>query len=242
MPDDYHSKNSIKDLSIESLKTIALSLFLAFGIRVGVAESFLIPTPSMQPTLQIDDRLVVDKLSYRFHYPERGDIIAFQPTDQALSACGLPPDFRDAFIKRLIGLPGEQIEIKDGQVYVDGDMLPETYLAEEPDYQWGPMTVPSESYLLLGDNRNSSCDGHIWGFVPRDRLIGRAFIRFWPVDRIGAFSDHPTHPPIHPSTHPPFSPETIILTPSPSWSTPRPNLAVTHLPAPAPHHGGNVQP
>ena len=241
MPDDCNQQNPIKNLSIESLRTLSLSLFLAFGIRVGVAESFLIPTPSMQPTLQIDDRLMVEKLSYRFHSPDRGDIIVFQPTDQALSDCGLPPSFPDAFIKRLIGLPGEQIEIKGGQVYIDGDPLSETYLAEKPEYQWGPMTIPSDSYLLLGDNRNSSCDGHIWGFVPRDNLIGRAFVRFWPVGRIGGLSDHPSpHPPIHPFTHPPSLPETLIFTPSPSRSAPESNLSLTHLPAPALRHGGNV--
>ena len=241
MSDDCNQQNPIKYLSMESLRTLGLSLFLAFGIRVGVAESFLIPTPSMQPTLQIDDRLMVDKLSYRFNAPERGDIIVFQPTDQALRACGLPANFRDAFIKRLVGLPGEQIEIKGGQVYVNGDPLPETYLAEQPDYQWGPMTVPSDSYLLLGDNRNGSCDGHIWGFVPRDHLIGRAFVRFWPFSRIGDFSGHPSpHSPIPPSPYPPSFPEPLIFTPPPDRSVPEPNLSLTHLPAPALRHGGNA--
>ncbi|MCG8363748.1 MAG: signal peptidase I [Pseudanabaenales cyanobacterium] len=188
MPDNRDQHSRIKNLSIEGLKTISLSLFLAFGIRVGVAESFFIPTISMQPTLQIDDRLMVDKVSYRFNSPERGDIIVFQPTEQALKKCGLPLNFRDAFIKRLIGLPGEQVEIKGGLVYINGIPLTETYLAEKPQYQWGPMTVPSDAYLVLGDNRNSSCDSHAWGFIPRDHIIGRAFVRFWPVDRIGSLS------------------------------------------------------
>ena len=191
MPDDCDQQNRIKNLSIEGLRTIGLSLFLAFGIRVGVAESFFIPTLSMAPTLQIDDRLMVDKVGYRFNLPERGDIIVFQPTEPALKACGLPLNFRDSFVKRLIGLPGEQVEIKDGWVYINGAPLTETYLAEKPEYQWGPMTVPPNSYLVLGDNRNSSCDSHAWGFVPRDHIIGRAFVRFWPVGRIGTLSDLP---------------------------------------------------
>ena len=189
MANDSDQQTRIKELLIEGLKTIGLSLFLAFGIRVGVAESFFIPTLSMAPTLQIDDRLMVDKVGYRFNLPERGDIIVFQPTEQALKECGLPLNFRDSFVKRLIGLPGEQIEIKDGWVYINGDPLTETYLAEKPQYQWGPMTVPPDSYLVLGDNRNSSCDSHVWGFIPRDYIIGRAFVRFWPVGRIGPLSE-----------------------------------------------------
>ena len=189
MPNAFDPQTRIRDLAIEGLRTVGLSLFLAFGIRVGVAESFFIPTISMAPTLQIDDRLMVDKVSYHFNSPKRGDIIVFQPTEQALKACGLPLNFRDAFIKRLIGLPGEQLEIKDGWVYINGEPLTENYLAEQPQYQWGPMTVPSDSYLVLGDNRNSSCDSHAWGFIPHDHIIGRAFVRFWPVGRIGGLSE-----------------------------------------------------
>lgn len=191
MPDEHNQHSRIKNISIEVLRTVGLSLFLAFGIRVGVAESFFIPTRSMQPTLQIDDRLIVDKVSYRFNPPERGDIVVFQPTEQALKECGLPLNFQDAFIKRLIGLPGEQVEIKGGSVYINGELLTETYLAEKPQYKWGPTTVPSDSYLVLGDNRNSSCDSHAWGFVPRNHIIGRAFVRFWPVGRIGTLFELP---------------------------------------------------
>lgn len=173
-------------LWIDGLKTIGLSLFLAFGIRASIAQSFFIPSGSMEPTLQVGDRLMVDKLSYRFTNPDRGDIVVFSPPKAALANCGLPQNSSTPFIKRIIGLPGETVEVKSGSVFVNSRPIPESYITAPPQYQWGPTIVPSNSYFLLGDNRNNSCDGHAWGFVPRDRLIGRAFVRFWPPDRMGS--------------------------------------------------------
>jgi signal peptidase I len=142
----------------------------------------------MLPTLEINDRLIVDKLSYHFQKLERGDIVVFSPTD-TLKDQG----FKDAFIKRVIGLPGETVEVKGGRVYVNGQPLREEYIADQPQYQWGPMTVPPDSYLVLGDNRNNSYDSHYWGFVPRDRIIGRAVVRFWPPNRVGELSKDPNY-------------------------------------------------
>jgi signal peptidase I len=176
------------NLWIEGLKTVGLSLFLAFGIRAGVAQSFFIPSGSMEPTLQIDDRLMVDKLSYRFQTPQRGDIVVFQPPSAALSACGLSPNSHDSFIKRVVGLPGERVEVKAGQVYINDRPLAENYLASQPDYERQAQIIPSNSYLVLGDNRNNSCDGHEWGFLKRDRIIGKAIVRFYPFDRFEIFA------------------------------------------------------
>jgi signal peptidase I len=172
---------------IEGLKTIGLSAILAFGIRTFVAEARYIPSGSMLPTLQINDRLIVDKLSYHFHNPERGDIVVFSPTDTLKQQ-----NFKDAFIKRVIGLPGDKVEVKGGRVYVNDQPLREKYIEDEPQYQWGPVVVPPDSYLVLGDNRNNSYDSHYWGFVPRDRIIGRAAVRFWPPNRAGEFN-HPSY-------------------------------------------------
>lgn len=165
---------------IEGVKTIALSVILAFGIRTFVAEARWIPSGSMEPTLQIDDRLIVDKISYRFNSPQRGDIVVFNPTDTLKEQ-----KFKDAFIKRIIGLPGEEVQVKGGRVYVNGQPLRENYIADKPNYEWGPRTVPPGSYLVLGDNRNNSYDSHYWGFVPRENIIGRAVVRFWPLSRVG---------------------------------------------------------
>ena len=117
---------------VEGLKTIALSAILAFGIRTFVAEARYIPSGSMLPTLQINDRLIIDKVSYHFVEPTRGDIVVFSPTE-ALRA----RNFKDAFIKRIIGLPGDTVAVADGKVYVNGEALSENYLQDYPNYQWG---------------------------------------------------------------------------------------------------------
>lgn len=166
---------------VEGLQTIGLSIVLALGIRHFVAEARYIPSGSMEPTLEINDRLVVEKVSYYFNLPERGDIVVFWPPESLFP----PGKRRDAFIKRVIGLPGDTVEVRNGQVIVDGEVLQEDYIKAPPNYQWGPETVPAESYLVLGDNRNSSYDSHAWGYVPRENIIGRAVVRFWPPDRLG---------------------------------------------------------
>ncbi len=168
---------------IEGLQTIGLSIVLALGIRQFVAEARFIPSESMKPTLLIDDRLVVEKISYRFNPPKRGDIIVFQAPQKALDVVGSTT--KDAYIKRVIGLPGDTVEVKDGKVFIDGKALEENYIQAPPNYVLEPETVPEDQYLVLGDNRNSSSDGHVWGFLPKDTIIGRAVVRFWPPTRIG---------------------------------------------------------
>ncbi len=166
-----------KGILRETVETLGLSVLLALGIRTFVAEARYIPSGSMLPTLEINDRLIIDKVSYDFGDPQRGDIVVFRPPD----ALGQ----NEAFIKRLIGLPGDVIEVKNGQLYVNDEPQSEPYIAAKPDYQYGPVTVPDDSYLVLGDNRNKSFDSHYWGFLPADHLIGRAVFRFWPPDRLG---------------------------------------------------------
>ncbi len=181
---------------MEILKTLGLSAVLAFGIRTFVAEARYIPSRSMVPTLQVDDRLIVDKVSYRFKDPQRGDIVVFMPPDEASVVCTGPnaaSTSKDAYIKRIIALPGETVEVKEGRVFVNGQALQEDYLQEVPEYQYGPRVVPANSYLVLGDNRNNSCDSHYWGFVPRENIIGRAIVRFWPLGRMGEISPEPNY-------------------------------------------------
>ncbi|MGL5082580.1 MAG: signal peptidase I [Microcoleaceae cyanobacterium] len=167
---------------IEGLKTVGLSIVLALGIRTFVAEARYIPSGSMEPTLEVNDRLIIDKLGYRFKEPNRGDIVVFSPPDQ------LKSQYKDAFIKRIIGLPGDTVEVKGGTVYVNGEALPEDYIAELPHEDWPPAgienVVPADSYLVMGDNRNNSYDSRKWGYVPRENIIGRAILRFWPINRM----------------------------------------------------------
>jgi signal peptidase I len=114
--------------------------------------------------------------------------VVFSPTD------ALKQQYKDAFIKRVIGLPGETVEVKNGQVIINGETISENYIAEEPQYNWGPQTVPENSYLVLGDNRNNSFDSHSWGFVPQENIIGRAIVRFWPLNRLGGLDPQPLYP------------------------------------------------
>ncbi len=173
---------------VEGLKTIGVSIVLALGIRTFVAEARYIPSGSMLPTLEINDRLIIEKITYLFHDPQRGDIIVFMPPEKLGES-----SFKDAFIKRVIGLPGETIEVRNGKVLINGNPLPENYIESPPDYQWGPETVSPNSFLVLGDNRNNSFDSHFWGYVPRQNIIGRAAVRFWPPNRAGGIGPAPPY-------------------------------------------------
>lgn len=165
---------------VELLKTLVSAAILAVGIRSCVAEARFIPSESMLPTLEIDDRLIVEKISYRFRKPRRGDIVVFSPTDTLKQE-----NYKEAFIKRVIGIPGDTVEVKNGKVFVNDQQIDEKYIKEPPNYQYPLTKVPEGEYLVLGDNRNNSYDSHYWGFVPLENLIGRATVRFWPPNRIG---------------------------------------------------------
>jgi signal peptidase I len=162
----------------ENLLTLAIALVLALLIRVCVAESRYIPSTSMAPTLLPGDRLMVEKVSYRFHPPRPGEIVVFYPPP-ALQAIGYDPS--QAFIKRVIATPGQVVEVHQGQVYVDDLPLSESYITELPDYELSPIRVPEQMLFVMGDNRNNSNDSHIWGFLPQANVIGRANLRFWPL-------------------------------------------------------------
>ncbi|MCY7285693.1 MAG: signal peptidase I [Cyanobacteria bacterium CAN_BIN43] len=187
-PSHQKTENSL----IEAAKTLGFSLLLAFGIRQFIAEPRYIPSESMVPTLEVNDRLMVEKLSYLFHPPNRGDVVVFWPPDRLKQQN--PELKKDAFIKRVIGLPGDQVEVKEGKVFINNKPLIEDYIAAKPNYQWGPEIVPNDSYLVLGDNRNNSYDSHFWGYVPRQNLIGRAAFRFWPLPRIGGIDHEESYP------------------------------------------------
>jgi signal peptidase I len=180
---------------LETLKTIALSAVLAIGMRQFVAESRVVPTGSMEPTIAINDRFIVDKLSYRFASPKRGDVVVFTPPAAAANCTSAATPPKDAYVKRAIGLPGDRVEVKAGQVLINGQALDENYLKALPTYEMSAVTVPAQQYLVLGDNRNNSCDGHYWGFVPQENIIGKAMVRFWPPDRLGQLSPKPPYQP-----------------------------------------------
>lgn len=166
----------------ENLKLVAIALLISLMVRIFIAEPRYIPSNSMQPTLQIGDRLLVEKLSYRLHQPQRGDIVVFEPPPQ-LQEVGYTPD--QAFIKRVIGQPGQTVQVAQGQVYIEGQALTEPYILEAPAYELPPVTVPPGHLFVMGDNRNDSNDSHVWGFLPQTHVIGRAAFRFWPLSTAG---------------------------------------------------------
>ena len=173
---------------VETFKTLVTAGVLAIGIRTFVAEARYIPSESMLPTLEVQDRLIIEKISYRFKDPKRGDVVVFQPTEVLEQQ-----NYKDAFIKRVIGIPDDTVEVSEGRVYVNGKELEEGYIYETPEYDYGPVTIPDDHYLVLGDNRNNSYDSHYWGFVPREKLVGKAFVRFWPFNRVGTLSEVPQY-------------------------------------------------
>ncbi len=168
-----------------NVRTLLIALVVALVVRVAIAEPRYIPSNSMDPTLHISDRLLVDKISYRWQAAHRGDIVVFKPPAK-LVKLGYKSD--QAFIKRIIGEPGDTLQIAAGQVILNGQPLPEPYIAESPRYEMPAVTVPSGYVFVLGDNRNDSNDSHVWGPLPRQNLIGKARLRFWPLDRLGPVS------------------------------------------------------
>lgn len=171
-----------KSLYREYAEAIVLALLFALLIRTFVVQAFKIPSGSMVPTLLVGDQILVDKLVYRFREPKRGDIMVFK----------YPEDPSRDFIKRLIGLPGEKLEVKNRIVFINGEPLDEKVYAyhEFPDDflpiarrdNFGPVVVPEGSYFMMGDNRENSADSRWWGFLDRNKVVGRAFMTYWSRD------------------------------------------------------------
>lgn len=156
---------------------------LAFAIRTFLLGPYKIPTGSMKPTFMEGDRIFVDKISYRFHSPERGDIIVFK----------YPLDKKKDFVKRLVGLPGDKIQIEAGKLLINGkeqDDAPfsEHYYYNRSDWPYAKegqiIEVPAKNYFALGDNSAQSSDSRFWGFVPEKNLVGKAFFIWWPLNRV----------------------------------------------------------
>ena len=169
----------------ENLKVLVIALAIAVAVRWLIAEPRYIPSGSMLPTLELGDRVVVEKVSYRFQPVHRGDIIVFRTPPQ-LELLGYDPE--QAFIKRVIAEPGQQVAVHDGKVYLDQKPLQEDFIAAPPNYELLELTVPPNSFFVMGDNRNNSNDSHIWGFVPAENIIGHAVLKFWPLNRLGQLS------------------------------------------------------
>ncbi|NNE95670.1 MAG: signal peptidase I [Acidimicrobiales bacterium] len=163
---------------LEWVVVLGAAVAVAIILRTFVFQAFFIPSESMETTLFENDRILVNKVSYRLHDVNRGDVVVFRrPDDQ-------PGEIRD-LIKRVIALPGETVEGRDGTIYIDGQLLVEPYLDDEPFGDFGPTTVPADEVFMMGDNRDQSLDSRRFGTISEDRIVGRAFFLFWPFDRMG---------------------------------------------------------
>ena len=164
----------VKEFFKETISIVLIAFVLAMILRTFVIEGRIIPSGSMLPTLQLQDRVMVNKFIYHFKEPVRGDVVVFAPPEE-LNA-------KEDYIKRVIGLPGEAVEMKNGKVYINNRPLKEPYIPEQLAYNYGPVVVPQGSLLVLGDNRNHSFDSHMWNaWLVRDRIKGKAFLIYWPT-------------------------------------------------------------
>ena len=172
------------DEALDDLRTFALAFAVALTIRTVIIEPRFIPSLSMYPTFDIGDQLLVEKVTKYVREYRPGDIVVFEPPT-ALIERGYAKS--DAFIKRIVARAGDTVQIRSGVLLVNGvAQKEESFINEAPTYNWGPNTVPDDTVMVLGDNRNNSYDSHVWGFLPRNHIIGRAVLRYWPLKRLGS--------------------------------------------------------
>jgi signal peptidase I len=164
---------------VKIFREVAITVLIAvavFALLRLTVQSYTVVMSSMEPNFQEGECIMVDKVCYRSSGPERGQVIVFDPP---------PPndESRYPFIKRVIGLPGDTVEISEGKVFVNGTALEEEYLMVPPNYTMTATEVPQNEYFVLGDNRNNSSDSHTGWTVPRDNIIGRAWFTYWPPSK-----------------------------------------------------------
>ena len=160
------------------LETLILAVVLFVGINFITAR-IRVDGSSMEPTLHSGEFVIVNKLAYKLSLPELGDIIVFH----------FPRDPKQEYIKRVIGLPGDQVTIQEGKVFVNGQEITEPYISAPPVYPGNSWQIPDGQLFVLGDNRNNSSDSHNWGTVPMDYVVGKALFVYWPLDSWGTI-DH----------------------------------------------------
>jgi len=173
----------------DDIKTYLVSLVVALCIRFTIVEPRFIPSLSMFPTFDIGDQLAVEKVTKRLKPFYRNEVVVFQPPqafkDIITNNYGQSPKSREALIKRVVAIEGDTVQIRKGKLFINTVEQEEPFTAEDAAYEFGPVVVPPGNLLVLGDNRNQSLDGHIWGFLPGENVIGRAVFVYWPPWRVG---------------------------------------------------------
>jgi len=191
VPSEPENSSSTRKTVIEWVVLVGAALVIALIVKAFLFQAFYIPSDSMVPTLKTNDRVIVNKLSYKLHAVHRGDIIVFK-TPKGSDGRPIDPTIKD-LIKRVIALPGETVSSQGGQVYVNGQAIDEHYLPAGtvtdcshfvPNcFPKGPL--PADEYWVMGDNRQGSRDSRYFGPIPKSDIVGRAFLRVWPLSRIG---------------------------------------------------------
>jgi signal peptidase I len=165
---------TVKSVAREIIETVILTVVIFFLIQT-VVRNFRVVGNSMEPNLHDSQYLIVDKISYRLAEPQRGDVIVFEPPNRP----------GEDYVKRVIGLSGELVEVRNGQVFIDSQLLEEPFVVYSGSYSMSPRRVGADELFVLGDNRNSSSDSHNWGMLSKDKVVGRAWISYWPPSRWG---------------------------------------------------------
>jgi signal peptidase I len=166
---------------VEWVLIIVGAFLVAFVVKTFLIQAFYIPSDSMEPTLEDNDRVLVNKLSYDLHDVHRGDLVVFERPEADTDATGIKD-----LIKRVVGLEGETIEARDGIVYIDGERLDEPYVEEgTPTLNLPRQVIPADHVFVMGDNRDDSSDSRVFGAIDEELIVGRAFVRVWPLFDIG---------------------------------------------------------
>lgn len=152
-----------------------LTALVVFLVANALTGRYVVQSFSMEPTLHEGQYLLVSRVAYLFHPPQRGDIVVLRPPRHLSTV---------PYVKRIVGLPGEHIQVHDGRVWVDGVVLNEPYVSGPALYEID-ITLGAQEYLVLGDNRNNSNDSHVWGVLPEDHIVGKAIFRYWPLSKLG---------------------------------------------------------
>ncbi|KKT28581.1 MAG: Signal peptidase I [Candidatus Giovannonibacteria bacterium GW2011_GWC2_44_9] len=176
-------ENQKKENSLwEFIKVVVISVAIVLPIRAYVAQPFIVSGASMEPNFHDGEYLIIDELTYALRKPERGEVIVFR----------YPLNPSEFFIKRIVGLPGETVEIKNSKIFINGDVVSESFISADIAKKTLPnlkTNLDENEYFVLGDNRPKSSDSRFWGALPKDKIMGRALLRLWPVAKAGFIND-----------------------------------------------------
>ena len=178
-------------LNTDDVYTVLITFAVSLAFRATIAEPRFIPSLSMYPVFDIGDRLIAEKITYRFkHDPFPGDVIIFHPPKTPKTSVALT---KEVFIKRVVAVAGDTVEVKKGELYVNGTSRGKELKLEPATYNMEPQTVPAGDVFVMGDNRNNSFDSHIWGPLPKENILGRACFKYWPPQKFGGLPKYPNN-------------------------------------------------